>query len=99
VRPDARELGRIIGASTVQVVKAMKALERRKGVAEPAVEINRLENEADRAHQLAVRRLFEEERDPIVIMKWKEILDFLEEATDRCEDVANVLEGIVVKHA
>jgi predicted phosphate transport protein (TIGR00153 family) len=99
VRPDARELGRIIGASTQQVVKAMKALERRKGVAEPAVEINRLENEADRAHQLAVRRLFEEERDPIVIMKWKEILDFLEEATDRCEDVANVLEGIVVKHA
>lgn len=99
VRPDARELTRIILQSTEQVVKAMKALERRKGVAEPAVEINRLENEADRAHQAAVRRLFEEERDPIVIMKWKEILDFLEEATDRCEDVANVLEGVVVKHA
>lgn len=99
VRPDARELARIILLSTEQVVKAMKALERRKGVAEPAVEINRLENEADRAHQGAVRRLFEEERDPIAIMKWKEILDFLEEATDRCEDVANVLEGVVVKHA
>jgi hypothetical protein len=99
VRPDARELGRIIFASTEQVVKAMKALERRTGVAEPAVEINRLENEADRAHQNAVRALFDEERDPIVIMKWKEILDFLEDATDRCEDVANVLEGVVVKHA
>jgi predicted phosphate transport protein (TIGR00153 family) len=99
VRPDAQELARIIVDSTEQVVKAMKALERRKGVAEPAVEINRLENEADRAHQIAVRRLFEEERDPITIMKWKEILDFLEEATDRCEDVANVLEGVVVKHA
>jgi hypothetical protein len=99
VRPDARELGRIIVASTEQVVKAMKALERRTGVAEPAVEINRLENEADRAHQNAVRALFDEERDPIVIMKWKEILDFLEDATDRCEDVANVLEGVVVKHA
>lgn len=99
VRPDARELGRIIMSSTEQVVKAMKALEKRKGVAEPAVEINRLENEADRAHQAAVRRLFEEERDPIAIMKWKEVLDFLEEATDRCEDVANVLEGVVVKHA
>ena len=99
VRPDAREQARIIMASADQVVKAMKALERRKGVAEPAVEINRLENEADRAHQAAVRRLFEEERDPIQIMKWKEILDFLEEATDRCEDVANVLEGVVVKHA
>ena len=99
VREDARELARIIMASAEQVVVALKALERRKGVAEPAVEINRLENEADRAHQTAVRRLFEDERDPVQIMKWKEILDFLEEATDRCEDVANVLEGVVVKHA
>ena len=99
VRAEARELTRIIMASAEQVVKAIKALERRKGVAEPAVEINRLENEADRVHQAALRRLFEEERDPIVIIKWKEILDFLEDATDRCEDVANVLEGVVVKHA
>jgi uncharacterized protein len=99
VRTDARELTRIIMASADQVVKALKALDRRKGVAEPAVEINRLENEADRVHQIAVRRLFEEERDPIQIMKWKEIFDFLEDATDRCEDVANVLEGVVVKHA
>ena len=43
--------------------------------------------------------LFKDERDAIVIIKWKEILDFLEQATDRCEDVANVLEGVVVKHA
>jgi predicted phosphate transport protein (TIGR00153 family) len=99
VRPDARVLAQIIMASTEQVVTAMKALGPRKDVAKPAVEINRLENEADRAHQTAVRRLFEEERDPIQIMKWKEILDFLEEATDRCEDVANVVEGVVVKHA
>jgi uncharacterized protein len=99
VRPDARELARLVAISTEQVVLAMKALERRHGVAEPVVEINRLENEADRAHQNAVRRLFEEERDPVAIIKWKEILDFLEAATDRCEDVANVLEGVVVKHA
>ncbi len=99
VRPDARELARVIKASADEMVKALKALERRKGVAEAAVEINRLENEADRLHQTAVRRLFEDERDPIEIMKWKEIFDFLEESTDRCEDVANVVEGIVVKHA
>jgi len=99
VRPDARELARLVKASADQVVLALRALERRKGVAEPAVEINRLENEADRAHQIALRRLFEEEKDAIVIIKWKEILDFLEDATDRCEDVANVLEGVVVKHA
>jgi len=99
VRPGARELAHIILDSAEEVVQAMKALEGRKGVAERAVEINRLENEADRAHQAAVQSLFEEERDAIVIIKWKEILDFLEQATDRCEDVANVLEGVVVKHA
>jgi uncharacterized protein Yka (UPF0111/DUF47 family) len=99
VRPDARVLTRIIKDSTVQLVLALQALEKKTGVAEPAVEINRLENEADRAHQAAVRRLFEEERDPVAIIKWKEILDFLEDATDRCEDVANVLEGVVLKYA
>jgi predicted phosphate transport protein (TIGR00153 family) len=99
VRPDARELARLVAICAEQVVIAMKALERRHGVATPAIEINRLENEADRAHQNAVRRLFEEEQNPVVIIKWKEILDFLEAATDRCEDVANVLEGVVVKHA
>jgi predicted phosphate transport protein (TIGR00153 family) len=99
VRPGARELARLVHDSVQQVVKAVEALEGRRGVAECAVEINRLENEADRAHQAAVQALFREEKDAIVIMKWKEILDFLEEATDRCEDVANVLEGVVVKHA
>ena len=64
-----------------------------------AIEINRLENEADRIHKTALGLLFEEERDPIMIMKWKEILDVLERATDRCEDVANLLENVVVKHS
>ena len=99
VRPDARDLSRIIKATTEQVVSAMKALGRKEGISAAAVEINRLENEADRMHQASMRRLFEEERDPIAVMKWKEIFDILESATDRCEDVANVLEGVVVKHA
>jgi hypothetical protein len=99
VRQDARDLARLVMASVDQVVSAATALERKKGVAEPALAIHQLENEADRAHQNAVRRLFEEEKDPVQIMKWKEILDFLEDAVDRCQDVANVLEGVVVKHA
>ena len=99
VRQDARDLSRIISASTEQVKCAMQALGKREGISACAVEINRLENEADRAHQAAVRRLFDQERDPIQIIKWKEILDFLEIATDRCEDVANLLEGVVVKNA
>ena len=99
VRQDARDQVRIIVACTDQLVSAMKALGKKMQISSCAVEINRLENEADRVHQVALRRLFEEERDPIAIIKWKEILDFLELATDRCEDIANVLEGVVVKHA
>lgn len=98
VRFGARELAKIITSSTEEVRVALEALGKDKAVAAHAVEINRLENEADRMHQHAVMRLFEDERDPIVVMKWKETLDFLEDATDRCEDVANVLEGVVVKH-
>ena len=98
VRSGARELARIISDSTDQVRHAVDALEKRTGVLERTVEINRLENEADRVHQKAVGQLFDEERDPMVVMKWKEILDLLENATDRCEDVANLLENVVVKH-
>jgi predicted phosphate transport protein (TIGR00153 family) len=98
VRFGARELAQIITASTRQVRLALDAMEKQKGVITHAVEINRLENEADRTHLEAVSRLFEDERDPLMVMKWKETLDFLEAATDRCEDVANVLEGVVVKH-
>jgi hypothetical protein len=98
VRYGARELAGIIVRSTHKVRMAVDALERKHGVHEHAVEVNRLENEADRMHDEALRRLFEEEPDPITVIKWKEVLDFLEEATDRCEDVADVLEGVVVKH-
>jgi hypothetical protein len=62
------------------------------------VEVNRLENEADRLHQQAIKELFEDEKDPITLIKWKEILDYLEDTTDRCEDVADLLEGVVLKH-
>lgn len=98
VRFGARELAGIIVISTGQVRKAVQALERKTGVHELVVEVNRLENEADRVHDEALRRLFDEEKDPITVIKWKEVLDYLEEATDRCEDVADVLEGVVVKH-
>jgi len=98
VRFGARELAKVITASTDSVRLALGALEQNKGMATHAVEINRLENEADRIHSQAVSRLFDDESDPIVVMKWKETLDFLEDATDRCEDVANVLEGVMVKH-
>jgi hypothetical protein len=98
VRFGARELAQIITVSTEQVRLGLKALEQKKGLITHAVEINRLENEADRIHQQSLSRLFDDERDPLMVIKWKETLDFLEAATDRCEDVANVLEGVYVKH-
>jgi uncharacterized protein len=98
LRYGARELASLTWQATMQVKVAVEALERRKGVHELAVEVNRLENAADDVHDEALRRLFEEEKDALTVIKWKEMLDLLEEATDRCEDCANVLEGVVVKH-
>jgi predicted phosphate transport protein (TIGR00153 family) len=98
VRPGVRELARIISRSVSEIRDAMEHLESRQGVSGHAVEINRLENEADRLHQQAIKQLFEDEKDPITLIKWKEILDYLEDTTDRCEDVADLLEGVVLKH-
>ncbi|MGA2193037.1 MAG: DUF47 family protein [Nitrospirota bacterium] len=63
------------------------------------IEINRLENEADRVTRDAIGRLFDQEKDPIAVIKWKEIYEKLEDTTDSCEDVANILESVVLKNA
>lgn len=97
-RVGARELTKIIIDQLGVLRLALVALERRSGVLDRTVEINRLENEADKVYKDALGRLFDEERDPIAVIKWKEILSLLEQATDRCEDVANLLENVVVKH-
>jgi len=94
----ARELASLIWRSAMQVKVAVEALEKKSGVHDRSVEINRLENAADTVHDEALRRLFEHEKDAIALIKCKEMLDLLELATDACEDVANVLESVVVKH-
>ncbi len=98
VRPGARELAHTVSASADRLHTALDALAAKRPVQPHAVEINRLENEADRAYQEAIRDLFEGESDPVMIIKWKELFDMLELITDCCEDVANVIEGVVVKH-
>jgi uncharacterized protein len=98
VRPGARELAHTVSASAERLHAALDALAAKRPVQPHAVEINRLENEADRAYQEAVRQLFDGETDPVMIIKWKELFDVLEQITDCCEDVANVIEGVVVKH-
>ena len=99
LRDGVRELARIITAQTEQVLAGMRALRHTTGVSPATSEINRLEHEADLVHRRAVEALFANERDPIAVIKWKEIFDYLEAATDRAEDIANVLDGVVVKHA
>jgi predicted phosphate transport protein (TIGR00153 family) len=99
--PRAKELADIIVQGAIEVERAMPQLRRPaelKKVLERCVEINRLENVADRVFRAAMGELFEDSIDMASVIKWREIYEYLESATDRCEDVANVLEGVALKH-
>src|SRR5918996_154680 len=99
IRAGARRLADIIVEAADLICEGMTALENdTKAVLEYAARVNQLEHEADRVHQDSIVELFDQEKDPIAVIKWKEIFDFLEAATDRCEDVGNLLEGVVVKN-
>jgi uncharacterized protein Yka (UPF0111/DUF47 family) len=63
------------------------------------IEINRLENESDRICRTLIAELFDEEKDPVQIIKWKEIYEVIETAVDKCEDVSNVIESVILKNA
>jgi uncharacterized protein len=92
----------ILVKATKEVEEAVFKLRRLKdgdSILKNCVEINRLENEGDFVGRTAVAKLFEGEPNPLEVIKWNEIYDTLENAIDRCEDVANVLEGIVLKNA
>ena len=94
-----RQFTRIIVTAADQIRVALQHMEARQPVTSSVVEINRLENEADRLHQDVISRLFEQEKDPVMLMKWKEILDYLEATVDSIEDVSDVIQGVVLKHA
>ena len=98
---EAKSLGFIILQSCLVVDKAVAMLGKKSNdqLFALCVEINALENEADRVCREAISRLFDEEKDPIQLIKWKEIFETLEKATDKCEDAANILESVVVKNA
>jgi hypothetical protein len=101
-REEMIELAALIIEGTECVQKGVKALSHFRdieSILEPCVEINRIENLADGVQRKALGRLFKEETRPLEVAKWMEIFDRMETATDRCEDVANVLESIVVKNA
>lgn len=99
IRPRVIELARIIPETTGNVVSAVRALERKNNIPKYCAEISRLEKLADRVCRTLIAQLFDEERDPVQIIKWKELIEVLEATTDKCEDVANVLEAVALKNA
>ncbi len=98
----AKELADIIVQAATEVERAMPHLRKRaelKQIFERCVEINRLENMADRVFRSAMGELFDDATDIADVIKWREIYEYMESATDRCEDVSNVLEGVALKYA
>ena len=98
----AQELADILVRTTSEVSAAIPRLRRRNQlnkIPEHCIEINRLENEADTVVRAALAELFHNQIDLADVIKWREIYDHMETATDRCEDIANVLEGVMIKRA
>lgn len=99
--PELKEQARILNKSIAIIKKIVHALRNKKNskmILDACVEINTLENEGDSVLREAMVRLFEREQDAKELIKWKEIFERIEEATDICEDVSNIVEGIVLKH-
>ncbi len=92
-------LAEIIAACAKALKAAFEALEQGGSVMEHCIEINRLENEGDLIGRSAVVDLFDKEKDPITLIKLKEVYDFIEGTIDSCEDVADVLQNVVVKNS
>ncbi|HWP57431.1 MAG TPA: DUF47 family protein [Candidatus Acidoferrales bacterium] len=99
VTEEAQELSEIIVNSTEQVVKAVSHMPRLDDIDDYCIEINRLENAADDVYRKAIGNLFDDSKPPLDVLKWLDIYEILESATDRCEDVANILESIGLKNS
>lgn len=99
--PEAIELSKTLHETTQYITKAISCLKDKKYsyIQEYCIEINRLENRGDRIFREALVKLFDSVQDPILVIKWKDMYEMLEEANDTCEDVADILEGIILKHA
>lgn len=99
IPPQMVELTSIIVSCGHSLLKAFEALSEEKPLLEHCIEINRLEGQADDVVRGAIARLFQEEKDPIQLIKLKEVYEVIEKTTDFCEDVADVLQGVVVKNS
>lgn len=99
---DACDLAATLVNAVSEVSRAMvglRNLKDRDAILQVCMEINRYENEGDTLLRRAVARLFQESKDPLLVIKWKDIYEFLEDAIDRCEDIANVVEGVALEYS
>lgn len=96
--PRAIELAKIIKSLAVEIHAAVLMLAKPKDLNKHIVEIHRLENAADDEYFRGIAELFKDATDAMQVIKWKELYEILENATDRCESVANIIESIVLKH-
>jgi predicted phosphate transport protein (TIGR00153 family) len=99
---EVKAMATVLLRATEEIQRALRGLrdlQNGEAIIRSCIEINRMENEADDILRATVAKLFKDERDPITVIKWKEIYENLENATDRCEDVANIIEGVVLEHA
>jgi predicted phosphate transport protein (TIGR00153 family) len=99
IPPTVVELCEVVHLCAQSLEKAFEKLNKDEKLLEDCIEVNRLEDYADLLVRRAVAELFQQEKDPIALIKQKEIYEFLEETTDRCEDVADVLQNVVVKNS
>lgn len=98
--PELQSLARVVLLSTQkveQVVKGLRNMKNGEMISTICVEIHRLENEADDLLHESIARLFDEQSDALYVIKWKEIYESLEEATDFCEDVADAVQSIILE--
>lgn len=98
VNEHAQQFARILQNLTAEMHQAVSMLKKPDGISQRLVEIHRLENEGDEVYFRAVGELFEREQNAIQLIKWKELYEILENAVDRCESVANIIESIILKH-
>lgn len=94
----ARHFAKVIQGLAMELNSAVSMLAKPKGLNQHIVEIHRLENEADDVYFRAIGELFHQATEPATLIKMKELYEILENATDRCESVANIIESIVIKH-
>jgi predicted phosphate transport protein (TIGR00153 family) len=98
INDHAKHFAKVIQGLAIELHSAISILGKPVGMNQHIVEIHRLENEADDVYFRAIGELFRNTNDPIAIIKWKEVYEILESATDRCESVANIIESVILKH-